>query len=110
MNKDVTAYIENSVEHHKEILKALRSLIMTTAPDSEEQFKWGRPVYALGKDFCYLKTTKKHVTLGFFEFDKITTNKQLIEGSGKSMRHVKLGEVKEIEEFQISDMIKEVLE
>ena len=86
----------------------LRKLVLSTK-NATEDFKWSRPVYAVEKDFCYFKTTKKHVTLGFFEFDKIKTNKHLIEGTGKSMRHIKLSNVQEIKDFKIKAMLKEVL-
>lgn len=108
MNVEVTKYIA-AAANHQALLQALRELIRSIAPDAEEQYKWSRPVYALEKDFCYLKTTKKHVTLGFFEFDKISTNKHLIEGTGKSMRHIKLSTIDQIEELQIATIIKEVL-
>jgi len=106
--QEVTKYIENSAEGHKEILTELRKLVLATK-NSKEDFKWSRPVYAIEKDFCYFKTTKKHVTLGFFEFDKIKTNAHLIEGTGKSMRHIKLSKVEDIKEFKVKQMIKEVL-
>ncbi len=109
MNQEVNNYIKNSAENHKVILSELRKLIFAKAPNTTEQFKWSRPVYALEKDFCYLKTTKKHVTFGFFEFNKIQTNQHLIQGTGKSMRHIKLSQVSEIEEFQVGKMIEEVL-
>ncbi len=109
MNKEVTRYIDSSSESHREILVALRKLIFSTVPNVSEQFKWSRPVYASDKDFCYIKTTKKHITLGFFEFDKIVTNKNLIEGTGKSMRHIKLNRIEEIEGLQITQMIQETM-
>lgn len=109
MNKEVKAYIEKATPAHQEILNELRKLILSVAPKSEEQYKWSRPVYALDKDFCYLQATKKHVTMGFFEFDKIKTNADLIEGTGKSMRHIKLTNKKQIKEIQLKKMIKEVL-
>ena len=109
MNQEVTKYIENSSENHKEVLTELRKLILSIAPAPNEQFKWSRPVYGLEKDFCYLQATKKHVTIGFFEFGKIKTNTTLIEGTGKSMRHVKLSNINQIEDFDIKKMIEEVL-
>ncbi len=110
MNQEVTTYLETASESHQPVLSELRRLILSIAPNAKEQFKWSRPVYGLEKDFCYLKTTKKHVTLGFFEFDKIKTNKNLIEGTGKSMRHIKLNKIAEIKDFRVKEMIKEVLE
>lgn len=109
MNSDVTQYIENAAEDQIEILTELRSLIFSTVPEAKEQFKWSRPVYATSKDFCYIQTTKKYVTLGFFEFDKIKTNSHLIEGTGKSMRHVKITKLSDISDFQLAKMIQEVL-
>lgn len=109
MNQEVTSYIENSEEHNKKILSQLRSLIFSIVPEVNEQFKWSRPVYATDKDFCYLKSSKKNVTLGFFEFDKIKTNDHLIQGTGNSMRHIKISQVEEIEDFEVDKMIREVL-
>ncbi len=110
MNPEVTHFIEKSPEQHRIILTKLRNLIFTMVPEAKEQFKWSRPVYGLEKDFCYLQATKKHVVLGFFEFDKITTNSHLIEGSGKSMRHLKITNLSEIADHQLGKMIQEALE
>lgn len=109
MNQEVTLYIEKSEENNSKILNKLRALIFSKFPNVNEQFKWSRPVYAINKDFCYLKTTKKCVTLGFFEFDKIKTNSHLIEGTGKSMRHIKIKTTEEIDTFKVSKMLDEVL-
>lgn len=109
MNKDVTTFIENSAENNQAVLVFLRQLIFSLVPEVNEQYKWSRPVYGKDKDFCYLQTTKKAVTLGFFEFEKIKTNSHRIEGTGKSMRHIKIKSVDEIKEFRITEMIKEVL-
>lgn len=110
MNQEVSNYINTASDNHRAVLSELRQLILSIAPGANEQFKWSRPVYGLVKDFCYLKTTKKHVTLGFFDFEKISTNKNLIEGTGKSMRHVKLIRTKDVKDLKIKAMIKEVLQ
>ena len=49
------------------------------------------------------------MTLGFFDFNKIKTNDHLIEGTGASMRHVKISQVEQINEYGIEKMIQEVL-
>ncbi len=110
MNQAVTNYIENSDQSQQEILSELRTLIFSVAPNVKEQFKWSRPVYGIEKDFCYLKSNKKDITLGFFDFARIKTNKDLIEGTGKSMRHVKLKKIEDIKDLKIKKMLMEVLE
>lgn len=108
-NKDVTDYIKNATEEQIAIMKELRKLIFSVVPEVNEQYKWSRPVYAIGKDFCYIKTAKKHVSFGFFEYGKMITNKDKIEGTGRNMRHVKIKEVSQIAALHIGKMIKEVL-
>lgn len=109
MNEQVTQYIAAADEKHQPILQNLRKLILEVIKNVNEEFKWSRPVYAITKDFCYLKTTKKHVTLGFFEFEKIQTNKHLLEGTGKSMRHIKLSNLQELAELEITKMLQEAI-
>lgn len=89
MNPQITDYI-NSAGEQKEILETVRQLIQETVPHVAEEFKWGRPVFRTDKDFAYLKTAKKYVTLGFFHFQKLHDPHNLLEGTGKEMRHIKL--------------------
>ncbi|MCE7994718.1 MAG: DUF1801 domain-containing protein [Roseivirga sp.] len=106
-NKEVTLFIEEQNAGHKELLTTLRQLIEMNVPEVEEQFKWKRPVYALGSDFCYLKAARNYVTLGFFNFQKIDDPLKLLEGTGKQMRHLKLKSVEDINEEVLSEMIKQ---
>lgn len=90
MNPQVTAYINEAPTGHKEIMEAVRRLIHESVPGLREEFKWSRPVFGAEKDFAYLQVTKGHVTLGFYRFDKLDDPKNLLEGTGKAMRHIKL--------------------
>lgn len=90
MNAQVTTYIDEASPEQKKIMQLIRKLIHEALPGATEQYKWGRPVFRLNKDFAYLQTTKSHVNLGFFNFEKLDVPQNRLEGSGKSMRHVKL--------------------
>lgn len=109
-NEEVSNYLNAAPEDQQKILKELRELIFSVAPNATEQYKWSRPVYGLGKDFCYLKSAKKYITFGFFQFDKIHTNKNLLEGTGMQMRHIKLKKLEDIEKLDVRSMLVEVLE
>lgn len=61
-----------------------------------EEVKWGFPVFKKTKDFCYVRWAKKHITLGFYNFDKIQDNENFLEGSGTIMRHVKIRTIADI--------------
>ena len=62
----VDLYISEATDDQQGVLQELRDLIFEAVPDVKEQFKWSQPVYGTTKDFVYLKHTKKHLNLGFF--------------------------------------------
>jgi hypothetical protein len=105
MNSQVTEYINNASEDHKKIMTSIRRLIHQTIPGVTEEYKWNRPVFRLEKDFAYLKTAKKHVTFGFFNFEKINDKDNRLEGSGKEMRHIKINSHNDIDQEILKDWI-----
>ena len=105
--KEVTDYIEQATEEQKEILISLRDLIAKTIPSANESFKWSRPVYSIEKDFCYLQFTKKHINLGFFNFEKIEDPNNLIEGTGQKMRHIKIKNQAAMDKKILAKMVKQ---
>ena len=102
---EVEAYIAKAKTPFKEIMIQLRNLIAKTAPEAIENFKWGQPVYSTEKDFCYLKLNKQHVNIGFFNFEKLDDPENLLEGSGKMMRHIKIRKLSDIQAEVLSQMI-----
>jgi hypothetical protein len=96
-DKAVTQYIENAPLSQQPLLMRLRTLIHETVPDVSEAIKWGFPVFAKRKDFAYLRVSKKHITLGFYNFDRIENAEGLLEGDGNTMRHIKIRKDSDIE-------------
>jgi hypothetical protein len=90
MNQQITDYINSAPAPHSEIMIKIRELIREAVPGTAEEFKWGQPVFRKNKDFCYIKKTKNHVNLGFMNFQVLDDPDNLLEGTGKQMRHVKL--------------------
>ncbi|CAN5379033.1 hypothetical protein BH23BAC3_BH23BAC3_19740 [soil metagenome] len=108
MNTKVTDYINSAPEDQKKIMGILRRLIHQSVKNVSEEYKWSRPVFCSDKDFAYLKTAKKHVTLGFFNFEKINDKDNQLEGSGKEMRHVKIKSMNDVDEEKLKDWITAV--
>lgn len=97
LNEQVSDYINKAPEEQKLIMQELRNLLHETAPLTVEGFKWGRPVFTLKTDFAYLKSSKAYVTLGFFDSHRLPDEKNLLEGTGKDMRHIKIRNVEGID-------------
>jgi hypothetical protein len=78
-------------------------------PGLIENYKWSRPVFSTTSDFAYFKTAKNYLTFGFFQFHKIKTRAEILEGSGKDMRHIKFKALGEIKEDLLRTWIRELV-
>lgn len=98
MNEEITEYINGAPEVQKNIMELIRSLIHQSVDGVVEEYKWSRPVFKSTKDFAYLQTNKNHVNLGFSRnIDKLNDPNGILEGTGKTMRHVKIRAVSDID-------------
>lgn len=110
MAKEVEEYIEKQKSPQREILKKLRKIILKTFPKINEEMKVGVPCYGVSSsDICgkyYIVALKDHVNLGFSLEGLTRKEQELFEGSGKTMRHIKIRSVKEIDEKRIVKLLR----
>lgn len=109
MNVEVSKYISEAPEQQRLIMESLREILHKEVPGLVENFKWSRPVFSTEKDFAYFKSTKAHLSFGFFDFKKICTAQQLLEGNGKDMRHIKLKKMEDLDPLLIKNWLREIL-
>jgi len=103
MNKEVDDYIEKQKSPQKEICNKLRKIILETFPDIKEEMKLGVPWYE-GK--YYIVALKDHVNLGFSLKGLSEKEVKSFEGGGKTMRHIKIRSLNEIDEEKIAELLK----
>ena len=103
MDKKVDEYIEKQKSPQKEICKKLRKIIIKTFPKIKEEMKMGVPWYE-GK--YYIVALKDHVNLGVSVKGMTKKQKELFEGGGKYMQHIKFYALDEIEEKKIVGLLK----
>ena len=100
----VDEYIDRQKSPQKKICQKLRKLIFATFPTMEEEMKWGVSAYGNGR--FYIVAFKDYVNLGFSL--KGLTNKEadLFDGGGKTMKHLKISSLKEINIKRIVKLLK----
>jgi len=103
MNRKVEDYIEKQKSPQKDICIRLRKIILNTFPDIKEEMKMGVPWYE-GK--YYIVALKDHVNIGFSLKGLSKKEQELFEGSGKTMRHIKIYSLKEIDDEKIIKLLK----
>jgi hypothetical protein len=105
MNKGVDDYIKKQKSPQREIIQKLRGIILKTFPKINEEMKLGVPWYE-GK--YYIVALKNHVNLGFSLKGLSQEEEELLEGSGKTMKHIRINSLNEIDEKNILKLLKMV--
>ena len=104
----VNEYIEKQDSPQKEIILKVREFFQKNLPNCNEDFAWGVIVYAGGK--FYIAAMKNRVHVGFAITGLNKEEIEMFEGSGKTMRHIKIHSLKDIKEESLVKMINIVNE
>lgn len=107
-NNPIDEYIRKQEIPQKEICQELRQLIITTFPGIKEEMKWGVPTYGSGK--YYIVALKDHVNLGFSLKGLTKSDYASFDGDGKTMRHIKILSLENIDKEKIVNVLKLVAE
>jgi len=102
-SKQVTEYIEKQKSPQKEICKKLRRILLKTLPKINESIKMGVPWY---EGMYYVVGLKDSVNLGFSIKGLPKKEKDLFQGTGTTMKHLKFKTVGEIDEKNVVKLIK----
>ena len=106
MEKQVNKYIDKQKSPQKEILRKVRKIFQKTLPSCEEKMAWGVVTFAAGK--FYIAAMKNRVHVGFAITGLNKDEVSLFEGSGKTMRHIKISTLENIDEKTLVKLIKMV--
>jgi len=106
MNSEADAYIEKQKSPQKEILQELRRMFRETLPNCKEEMRWGVVTFGDGK--FYIAAMKNRVHVGFAITGLSDEEMSLFEGNGKTMRHIKIPTVENIDKTNLVKLIKMV--
>lgn len=106
--KAIDAYVQRKNAKLKPVTKALRQLVKKTLPESREGVNaWGIPTFDFNGPICLMMVGKDHVTFGFTRGTSLAGGAELLEGTGKNLRHVKLKEVEQLRDANLRQLILE---
>jgi hypothetical protein len=110
-------FLEAYDPHISDLALALREVILEEAPDASESIY---QVYTVAiwfgfsgkmKDmFCYIATNAGHVNLGFPRGSSLPDPNRVLEGEGKTMRHIKLKSLRDVERPFVRRYIQTAME
>ena len=110
-------FLEAYDRHISDLALALREVVLEEAPDASESIY---QVYTVAmwfgfsgkmKDmFCYIATNAGHVNLGFPRGTSLPDPNRVLEGEGKTMRHIKFRSQRDVERPFVRRYIQAAME
>jgi hypothetical protein len=100
---DIEQYINKQKSPQKEICQKLRKIILKKFPECKEKMWVGVPWFG---EKSYIVALKDHVNFGICIQGLSKEELSLLEGGGKTMRHIKFRSVKDIDEKKIVNLLK----
>src|SRR5260370_5030070 len=110
-------FLEAYDRHISDLALALREIVLEEAPDASESIY---QVYAVAiwfgfsgkmKDmFCYIATNARHVNLGFPRGASLPDPNRVLEGGGKTMRHIKFRSQRDVDRPFVPRYIQAAME
>jgi len=92
------------------IVQELRRTIKRAAPQAREVVKWSWPWFEVNQPIAAIMIAGDHVNLELYRGCELKSDKVELEGTGKSMRHIKIFDAGELRGLPIADLIKEAVE
>lgn len=94
----------------QQLARSLRKLVYEELPDAEERFVSGRAAMALYRstsDVCWIQPCDDWCNFHFTRGVDLTDKNELLEGTGQSIRHVKVWPGDDLDEVPLREWIRE---
>ena len=109
--------IEGSISEVQAIARRLRDLIIKIYPEvvevpwpHQKTIGYGVGPKKMSEHFCYLAPQRDRVNLGFFHGANLADPEGLLEGTGKKLRHLKVGDLEQTGSSSLEELIRASLE
>ena len=111
MELKIKKFLENLSAEKAELALKVREIVLKANTSVKEDIKWGMLAFIANGylGFIYTYKTVPYINLGFRRATELIDPKSLLEGTGKSMRHITIYSKKDIDAKQITLWVKEAV-
>jgi len=94
-----------------DIFALLRKTILEIKPEAEEEIKYGGLVFIINTELvCGIFVAKNHISVEFSHGASILDPDNVLEGTGKYRRHIKVRNKKDIKNKKVAYFVKQSFE
>jgi len=110
-SQEIDRFIKELADWRGKWVAHLRELILKSAPEVTEEWKWGVPVWSHKGNVVSSGVFKDHVKLNFFKGASLKDPKKLFNAGleAKASRGIDLTENSKIDEAALKDLIREAV-
>jgi hypothetical protein len=107
-SQEIDKFINDLTDWRGKRIKQFRTLILKTAPEVSEEWKWGVPVWTCKGNVVASGVFKDHVKLNFFKGASLSDPKHLFNASleAKATRAIDIGENDTVNEAALKELIR----
>lgn len=94
------------------LARQAQALIETVMPDvvnvawpKQNIIGYGVGPKKMSEQFCYIAVLKDRINLGFYYGADLDDPENLLEGTGKALRHIKISEMEQLENPAVRDLV-----
>ena len=91
------------------ILQKLRKIVFKIYNDTSERMMYGGIMFSIDGDFGGIFVRKNHISFEFGDGFKMNDPNKLLEGKGKSRRHLKIASLLDIKKKKVKYFVKQAL-
>jgi uncharacterized protein YdeI (YjbR/CyaY-like superfamily) len=102
-DEKIDAYIANSADFAKPVLKHLRELVHRACPEVEEKMKWSFPHFDYKGMMCSMASFKQHCAFGFWKASLMPDANKILTQSREAMGQ--MGQIKSLEDLPPDDVL-----
>ncbi len=106
--------MEKTSKEMREIAQALRLLVADVYPgvtevawEKQRIIGYGIGPKKMSEQFCYIAPLKNHVNFGFYYGADLDDPSGLLEGTGKSLRHVKIRSKSDVAKPELRQLLQQ---
>lgn len=107
-SQEIDKFINDLTDWRGKWIKQFRTLILKTAPEVTEDWKWGVPVWTCKGNVVASGVFKDHVKLNFFKGASLLDPKKLFNAGleAKATRAIDIAENDKLDEAALKDLIR----
>ena len=98
--------VQELARRAKALIQEVMPAVVEVAWPRQRIIGYGVGPRKMSEQFCYIAVFKSRINLGFYYGAELSDPENLLEGSGKLLRHIKVSKLKQLDDPAVRTMVE----